>query len=173
MTTGVTKPEWDTPPHGDFASYVERLTATPPARAARAAATMAAPRATAGTATSGRPAAAGSAQAPAPGQTLPADLAQALVPLLVPLMGMIRIARVVLLLFIVMHAIALFIFSQGSLAGLIIMGAIWWGLGWLAVSAPKIAVAAGNPAGFGTDALQERLRQLAQQRHKTGKKKPQ
>ncbi len=159
MQTGATKPEWDTPPDGDFATYVERLTASGAARAATAAASsgMAARKPSP------------SEGSRAPGQTMPPDLAQAVVPLL----GMLRVARMVLLLFTVLHGIALFIFSQGSLPGLLVMAAIWWGLGWLIQSAPKIVASGNTAAGFGTDALQERLQQVAQQRNKTGKKKPQ
>lgn len=149
MTTGTTKPEWDTPPHGDFAAYVERLTAPPPVRPA------------------GKPSA--SAPASAPGEIAPLDLAQAVVPLL----GVLRSVRMVLLLFIALHGIALFIFSQGSLPGLVVMAAVWWGLGWLIQSAPKIVAPRPGAAGFGTDALQERLRHVAQQRNTTRKKTPQ
>lgn len=161
MKTGATKPEWDTPPNGDFASYVESLTAPAPAKFTRAA-SVAAPRGAAAS----KPAAADAERAP--GQAMPPDLAQALLPLL----GVLRVVRPVLLLFIVMHGIALFIFSQGSLPGLVIMAAVWWGLGWLISSAPRIIATGNNATGFGTDALQERLRQVAQQRNKTGKKKP-
>ena len=100
---------------------------------------------------------------------MPPDLAQAIVPLL----GMLRVARMVLLLFTVLHGIALFIFSQGSLPGLVVMAAIWWGLGWLIQSAPKIVAPGKIAMGLGTDALQDRLRQVAQQRNKTEKKKSQ
>lgn len=160
--TGATKPEWDTPADGDFARYVERLTAAVPARAAPMA-----PRGTAAAAPR-KPAAAGgtAAASAAPAQALPPDLAQ----LLAPLAGGLRIVRFVLLLVMALHGIALFLFGQGSLPGLVAMAAIWWGLSWLIASAPAAASARGSATAFGADALQERLRQVAQQR-KTGKKK--
>lgn len=157
MKTGATKPEWDTPSDGDFASYVERLTALPPQRKVppTASRSPSAPAQTPG------------ASAPShPSQALPPDLAQVLLPLL----GVLRTVRAVLLGFLVLHAIALFVFSQGSLPGLILMGAMWWGLGWLIRKAPDAlgGKAVGDLIGSGT--LQERLRQVDQQR-KTGKKK--
>lgn len=157
MKTGATKPEWDTPSDGDFASYVERLTALPPERKVPPTASRS-PGAPAQT-----PAAGGSSP---PSQALPPDLAQVLLPLL----GVLRVVRVVLLGFLVLHAVALFIFSQGSLPGLIFMGALWWGLGWVTRAAPRALEAKAVGALAGSEALQERLRQVAQQR-KTGKKK--
>ncbi|KRD26856.1 MULTISPECIES: hypothetical protein [Acidovorax] len=87
-----------------------------------------------------------------------------------PLFGVLRTVRVVLLVLIALHAVALFVFSQGSLPGLVVMGAIWWGLGWLMEAAPKALSSAGSGATPGVAPLQERLRQVTQQR-KTGKKK--
>lgn len=157
MKTGATKPEWDTPADGDFASYVERLTALPPERKAPPTSSRS-PRAPAQPPSSG-----GSSP---PSQALPPDLTQVLLPLL----GVLRTVRVVLLGFLVLHAIALFIFSQGSLPGLIFMGALWWGLGWLTKAAPRALGSKAVGALAGSEALQERLRHVAQQR-KTGKKK--
>lgn len=161
MRTGATKPEWDTPPHGDFASYVERLTASPPpakppknhsaARAGRAAPA---------------PQSAGSAVAGTTG--LPPDLVVALQPI----MGALRAARAALLVFTALHAAALFVFGQGSVPGLMVMALLWWGLGRLLQMTPAsvsqgASAATGKP---GLEPLQERLRQVADQRN-TGKKK--
>lgn len=157
MKTGATKPEWDTPSDGDFASYVERLTALPPERKVPP---------TAARAPSAQAQTPGTSAPSHPSQALPPDLAQVLLPLL----GVLRTVRAVLLGFLVLHAIALFIFSQGSLPGLILMGALWWGLGWVTRAAPQAMGAKAVGALAGSEALQERLRQVAQQR-KTGKKK--
>lgn len=157
MKTGATKPEWDTPPNGDFASYVERLTAPPSARKAP-------PMATRATSPARQPAAGSSSTSAS--QALPPDLAQVLLPLL----GVLRTVRAVLLLFLVMHGVALFVFSQGSLPGLIFMAALWWGLGWLIQAAPQAIGPKAAGLGARPEPLQERLRQVAQQRN-SGKKR--
>ena len=164
MTTGATKPDWDTPPDGDFAAYVERLTAQKPLQKAPVTQAPAAAVAV------GRAAQAPSAGAQA--QALPPDLLQ----LMRPLAGVLRTVRAVLLVMVVLHGIALFLLGHGSLPGLVVMGVVWWVLGWLMQSAAQLGGAQASGMNTATQALQDRLRQVAQQRSGTGlgtgKKKP-
>ena len=164
MTTGATKPDWDTPPDGDFAAYVERLTAQKPLQKAPVTQAPAAAVAV------GRAAQAPSAGAQA--QALPPDLLQ----VMRPLAGVLRTVRAVLLVMVVVHGIAIFLLGQGSLPGLMVMGLVWWGLGWLMQSAVQLGSAQASGVNTATQALQDRLRQVAQQRSGTrlgtGKKKP-
>ena len=164
MTTGATKPDWDTPPDSDFAAYVERLTVQKPLQKAPVTQAPAAAVAV------GR-----AAQAPSAGAQ-----AQALLPDLLQVMrtlaGVLRTVRAVLLVMVVLHGIALFLLGQGSLPGLVVMGVVWWGLGWLMQSAAQLGSAQASGVNTATQALQDRLRQVAQQRSGTGlgtgKKKP-
>ena len=169
MTTGATKPDWDTPPDGDFAAYVERLTAQKPLQKAPV---THAPAAAAAAAAVGRAAQAPNTGAQAQAQALPPDLLQ----VMRPLAGVLRTVRAVLLLMVVLHGIALFLLGQGSLPGLVVMGVVWWGLGWLMQSAAQLGSAQASGVNTATQALQDRLRQVAQQRSGTrlgtGKKKP-
>lgn len=164
MTTGATKPDWDTPPDGDFAAYVERLTAQKPLQKAPAA------QAPAAAAAVGR-----AAQAPNTGAqalVLPPDLLQ----VMRTLAGVLRTVRAVLLVMVLLHGFALFLLGQGSLPGLVVMGVVCWGLGWLMQSAAQLGGAQASGMNTATQALQDRLRQVAQQRSGTGlgtgKKKP-
>lgn len=153
--SGPIKPEWDTPPHGDFASYVERLSSH--GAAARPAA--------APSHKTDKAAAKGPVTASAPG--LPPDLAQ----VLAPLVGVMRGVRMLLLLMTLLHAVAFFSLGHGSLPGLLFMGALWWGLGRVAALASG-ALPSGGAGGSkpGIAQLQERLAQLAKQ-GTTGKRK--
>ena len=156
MTTGATKPDWDTPPDGDFAAYVERLTAQKPLQKAPVT------QAPAAAAAVGRAAQAPSAGAQA--QALPPDLLQ----VMRTLAGVLRTVRAVLLVMVVLHGIALFLLGHGSLPGLVVMGVVWWVLGWLMQSAAQLDSAQASGVNTATQALQDRLRQVAQQRSGTG-----
>jgi len=156
MRTGATKPEWDTPPDGDFASYVERLAAAPVAAAPRAKAppslTQAGP--------------ASAARGPQPARRGASSLEQTdFARGWAPFDAGLRAARLVVLGLTGLHALALMMFGQGSLVGLIAMAALWWGLGTLRAAGRK----AMDSAGQGQPPLtlhdvKERLRALAAQR---------
>lgn len=149
MTTGSTKPEWDTPPHGDFASYVERLTAPNPVRS-----TPSAGRVPPAVPTSTND------------QVLPPGVGQ----IHGSWMGVLRRARFGLLLLMGLQGIALFFGGWGSFAGLIATGMLWWVLGWLPDVAPKILRIPESTVRADTQSLQDRLRKAGPQRN-VGKKK--
>lgn len=168
MTTGLTKPEWDTPPNGDFASYVERLTAARPVipvpvpsrPGAKAPATFSVPAVSVG-----------DAHLPLQG------LARAfgLVPgelQLQPFLRVLRTARVVLLVLAALHVAALVLWGRGSLVGLLMMAGLWWGLGWFLQVVVTVLKAPDASAGIAAQVNQEqeRLRQTGLQRQ-SGKKK--
>lgn len=168
MTTGLTKPEWDTPPNGDFASYVERLTAARPVipvpvpsrPGAKAPATFSVPAVSVG-------------DAHLPLQIL--ARAFGLVPgelQLQPFLRVLRTARVVLLVLAALHVAALVLWGRGSLVGLLMMAGLWWGLGWFLQVVVTVLKAPDASAGIASQVNQEqeRLRQTGLQRQ-SGKKK--
>lgn len=167
MTMHSIKPEWDTPPNGDFASYVERLSASQALQSVRAQAAHSA-QVTQQHALPGG-VAPGSAQAAArKAGASPAPLAVALPPdllqVVAPFIGMVRIARTLLAVIAGVHALTLVMTGQGSWPVLAVMAGLWWFMGIVikAASADTVVV---PPA-----AVKERERQAAQQR-KTGNKK--
>jgi hypothetical protein len=159
------KPEWDTPPNGDFASYVERLSAQQALQAGRSQAAHSAQVVHPGGAAPGSAQAAArrAAANPTPvAVALPPDLLQ----LVAPFVGMVRIARTLLAVVAAVHALTLLMAGQGSWFVLAVMAGLWWFMG-IVINA---ASAAGTVVVPKPVAVKERQRQAAQQR-KTGNKK--
>ncbi|WOI47653.1 hypothetical protein [Acidovorax sp. BLS4] len=154
------RPEWDTPPDGDFASYVERLS-----RMQHPAHSLA-PGEEPGH-YGARPTVVGTA---AKGATVKAPVRDAVTrPASLTMPGaqglrLLRLARAVLLLLVLAKAVAWLAFAWGSLFGVVSLGLLWWGLG-----AAGRLLSGGSPSSPGTDraaALQtvlEALRQAARQ----------
>jgi hypothetical protein len=159
-TSGI-KPEWDTPPHGDFAAYAERLTASSAAAAARAAQRgveamshaytepVAKPGGAASKAVAHSASASAKTQAQPPHSPTagdasmgryPAHAAPATAPppsaVPSPAIAVLRKARSILLVLTALHALAWWGWRSGSLPGLMFMAWLWWGMGrwmqWLA-----------------------------------------
>ncbi len=155
MTTGNTKPEWDTPPEGDFAAYVEHLTAPRPATQVSP---QPVPTVAIAEPISPLPGPTPDATARAAGPTSRADLVQTLPAVFSGL----RVARAFLLALTLVHVVTLVVWGRGSWVGLLMMLSLWWGLGRMGVIASQLL---GN-AGASASVLQAqaRLRQKAPQR---------
>ena len=145
------RPDWDAPPDGDFARYVERLGATAPA-AARPSHTTAV-----GAAEPTRLQDAplrGESASPPTVQAQPPDLAA----MAGQLGGRLRGARVVLLVAIGIHAIAWLGFGRGSLPVLMFMAVLWWGLGRVVQILPGLLSLPRNAENQGAESWRQRLR---------------
>ncbi len=143
---GPSKPEWDTPPDGDFANYVERLS-RPPSVQRPSEAMPIEPKDGASTVASGA--------------GLPPDLIQ----VLAPFQGVLKLVRALLLLFAVVQGAAFLVWGKGTLMGVAVAGVLWWVLGSL--SSRAFAKLTSEIQGSGKPSmaqLQERLAQLAKQR---------
>ena len=157
------RPDWDAPPDGDFARYVERLGATAPA-AARPSHTTAV-----GAAEPTRLQDAplrGESASPPTVQAHPPDLAA----MAGQLGGRLRGARVVLLVAIGIHAIAWLGFGRGSLPVLIFMAVLWWGLGRVVQMLPGLLSLPRNAENQGVESWRQRLRARAPQGKAESKK---
>ena len=160
------KPEWDTPPHGDFAAYVERLSgAVPGAQSAgrllqaSSPATRPNPKAGPGKRTEAVGAVQGKAVAPGPYSVWE------------PLSRVVRAVRGVLLLSVVVQVLMLFVLEQGSWWGLFATAFVWWGLGRVASKVRTVLTLPGVAnADQGLAQLKKQLADLAQQKN-AGKRK--
>jgi hypothetical protein len=160
------KPEWDTPPHGDFAAYVERLSgAVPGAQSAgrllqaSRPATRPNPKLGPGKHTEAVSAVQSKATAPGPYSVWE------------PLSRIVRVVRGVLLLSAAVQMLMLFVLEQGSWWGLCVTALMWWGLGRVASMVRTVLTLPGIAnADQGIAQLKKQLADLAQQKN-TGKRK--
>jgi hypothetical protein len=160
------KPEWDTPPRGDFAAYVERLSGAVPG------AQTLGGRAQASVLGSLSGGGKGSAPAAKTGHVVPTKAVAPGAPaVLGAVTQVLRVVRGVLLLSVAVQALALFVLGQGSWWGLFATAFLWWGLGRAASLARTVLTLPGTTnAEQGIAQLKQQLAALAQQKN-TGKRK--
>jgi hypothetical protein len=160
------KPEWDTPPRGDFAAYVERLSGAVPG-----AQTLGGLGQTAGQG----PLLGGGKVSAQAAKLRPALQTKAAAPGAPAVVGavtqVLRVVRGVLLLSLAVQALALFVLGQGSWWGLFVTALVWWGLGRVASLARTVLTLPGAMnAEQGIAQLKQQLAVLAQHKN-TGKRK--
>lgn len=144
---------WDGPADGDFASYVERLSAAP-----------ARPPAPVPHWDDGPHNAAAASVAPPPLATGRDDRSN------VPassFAGVVRTARAVVLLLVIAQALALFYFQAGVVPLLLFTGVLWFSLGRLQRFLSKALPGVSRPDSASLQRLREQVQRAARERHNT------
>lgn len=144
-------PEWDAPKNGDFARYVERLTARhtvqlpeEPGRVLHAAESVQRAR-------------------PATAQASPSELPDLHALFQAPLTGMLNFAQLGLMLVVLVQIAVLALAGLGSFLGVAVAVLAWWVVGrWK--RALSSARTPGSPSASPLAALQQQLQALVQQK---------
>jgi len=176
MNHRAPKPEWDTPPSGDFASYIERLTARPspplhtlPTSKPQAGTARKGQRATPKTSATHKP----PGQQPVPksvGATVPFALSPEVAQALVPLQGLLGLVRRAVVVAAVIQVLLMAMFSIGTVGGLLLWAAAWWALTWLMGQIAKAAPPGAGQSNPSVSQLHELLQQLTRERTNGNKK---
>lgn len=158
----ATHSHWDAPADGDFASYVERLSAAQAQHLAplphlddglqkTAAASVPAPM-----------------LMPIPMPTTRLEAASSVS--VSGAVGMVRVVRAVVLLLVIAQALALFYFKAGVLPLLLFTGVLWFFLGRLQRFLPQALTGANGTDGASLPRLREQLQRSVRERTNTPKK---
>lgn len=183
MNYRASKPEWDTPANGDFASYIERLTAyqsapqhtmhpSAPIAGTASRATKRVSKKTSAT----HPSAAHNTPAPpavatrSTGATVPFALSPEVAQALVPLQGLLGLVRRAIVVVAVIQVLLMAMFSIGTVGGLVLWAAAWWALTWLMGQIAKAAPPGAGQSNPSLSQLHELLQQLTRERTNGNKK---